>query len=777
MQQGKGGHSTGQSAGGRQLPTVQLPGAVQAGMQAGVQYMPCIVPMDQWNHCQNSGAVPIAQVQGNQLQNGALPQQMLSSLGLPLGSLASSSVPGDRQVMAAIGPHGNQNFARQPQMGGQAPPQDRRGRSPILRGRRSSPKPASTTTLPKENWGQRTAEGQQAWATPSGEGWKEPWRPGFVDPAQAEIRRTSVERRLSEERRLEHERKSEDVGAEWRKFDERNRQRASSKERNPTAEEGLDNLAEDPWRPSFVDPVQGEKRAKSVSRLLQSQETDGRVAQSPERQSERRGSPERRQSPIRRTSMERRVSTERRMLSSITFQRGYQQSDRWQATLPSGAPAQAYFVADPSALTQAARRLSFLGPQTLCAFDCQGVGLHAAAGTLCLILVAFQDEHGVLQVFMFDVMQLGEQLYCLTPFLQNQHVPKFTHDAQTNTQVLAHKFGISVLGVIDAGWACESLNGGKAVGSSLDVLDWCGTLTAAQKESALRLGQTPEHWGNRPIHKNTLSFAVHHMAALYAASPVLWERLSYAFGPTVFQTVAASSQHRANIAAQAGLACRQAFSSMVQQDTQQQGRPQAAPSFPGADAENADDADLDDWLAKRFTEGAAARKKEDSAGAKGATSLPNLAFPDRRALSKERLPFARAMLKDGDSPRTAAWRAAVAQTHPQSSLSASLSRHRSSSPSLENWLSRRTCEKGSRKAGEARRASSLPPAQKDSTFSGLRNGPLPAYSHIDHEVDHRAWVEIVEEEQEKEAKECEDDLFEELKLEEIRRLRQAEQLA
>jgi len=302
---------------------------------------------------------------------------------------------------------------------------------------------------------------------------------------------------------------------------------------------------------------------------------------------------------------------------------------------------------------------------------------------------------------------------------------------------------------------------------------------------------TPELWGHRPFQRGVLNHAVKHMGHLSAASPVLWERLSYTFGPNIFHTVQTTSQNRANIAASAGFACRQQFKTMYDDQTKNQPHPHAAAmGFPDS-AQVEDDGEMDDWLAKRFgkkggasasgDKGTPASAQSATVGERGAPAIPGIG---RRALSQDRLPLLASAMRDGDSPRTAAWRAVVAQmSAPHGGRAAASSqlgsRQRSSSPTLENWLARRTVEKG-KEPGESRRASSLPPPPRESVlepafgqFDGLPR-TMPVYSHIDVEVDHRPWVEIVEEEHEKEAKECEDDLFEELKQEDLRRLNEAE---
>lgn len=528
---------------------------------------------------------------------------------------------------------------------------------------------------------------------------------------------------------------------------------------------------QEPWRPTFKPSLMDEPFRRLPS-------TDRR--HSAER-AERRFSAERRlQSPPR-------GGKGKGPLTSIAFdrslQKGVQQSDWWTHSLHSGGNAHVSLVADASALGQAAHRLNFLGPETLAAVDCQGVGLHTAAGKICILQVAFR--HGVtLEVFLFDVAQLGEQVQVLLPFLQNARASKLIHNAQQYATVLAQQFGLTLAGVIDANWAYETLHG-KPLGCLSDLLDWCGVLPLNVKEEALRIERNPELWAHRPLARNVLMYAVQSICTLHSAVPVLWSRLTDALGPSVFDVADTASRQRVEVAAAAGWACRQAGLW-----TAEHIYPQAPnPGFPEPDPE------LNDWLAKRFGANSSTTPAPSSSPAAGGgtgnaargqgPALPSVA---RRAQSQEPLASATAVVRADDSPRTASWRAAMAQLGPQAQNRAFSARQRSSSPCLETWLARRSEIKAAEPALKPpRRASSLPPrgtgmdssgpqfAQPPLEQFGIGFQQMSEYTALDR--DQRPWAEILEEEQAQEAEEsrrCEEDLFEELQQEERRRLAQSE---
>lgn len=669
--------------GKRQLPTVQLAG----GIPPGVQYMPAIVPMEQWAQMQNSGAVPIGQMSAAQLSNGGY-----GGMGLNLLSLAGvRQFPGQMAGVAPMASGGmapmammgqmtqmNGSMAQQPSSGfsggGSRPA---RGRSPRAN-HRSSPEAKTSGGgggAQSESWRNFSQADQPSLSKNNS---KEPWRPTFdKDPEkrQSMERRHSVERRQSAERRHSAERRQ-------------------SAERRHSAERRFDGPG-------------GMRRSKSF----------GPTA------------------------------------DRMQFNQGVQMSERWQQPLSMGNTANVYLIADSTQLAQAAHRLSYLGQETVSAVNCEGVNLKTAAGRLCLIEVVFKDGAG-LQCYLFDVIQLGEQVNALSPFFTNPQASKIMIDATTNATVFAHKFGINLAGAIDAQWAYEALNR-KAMLSPIEVLDWINVSTPQLKDDYYRFERFPEYWGHRPFDRGALQFAVQSICMLHAGSSSLWKRLSMAYGQATYQMVVQTSQHRVDMAAAAGWACRQAGVWTEQTNN---------PYFAKQDK----DEELDDWLARRFQRPGPAEPVKPAGTALRASSQEPVLPPNA--------------LREGDSPRTAAWRARMAQINPMPLRSSSKSRQRSRSPSLERWLARR----GNAKGGEedlqltrpSRRASSVP----SSRDAQIKLPDLPDFSmslkvptaFTTNEVDGRAWAEIVEEEQALEARLVDEELFEDLKQEERKRISQAE---
>eukprot|EP00438_Fugacium_kawagutii_P004891 Skav229204 [mRNA] locus=scaffold2439:46560:63104:+ [translate_table: standard] len=349
---------------------------------------------------------------------------------------------------------------------------------------------------------------------------------------------------------------------------------------------------------------------------------------------------------------------------------GSQQSGQWQQPLPNGSPASVYLIADQNNFQQAASRLNFLGQGLTIVMDCHGWNLKTAAGKLCLLTVAFMD--GNLQVFIFDVMQLGEQMNILAPFFTNPNAAKISSDASTHATVLAHKFGINLTGVIDAQWAYETVQKRTMV-KPLEILEWCGMAPIEYKNEAERLATNPEVWGQRPLSQPVISHAVQGICLQHAAASVMWSHLDRAFGPTAFNKVAMNSQRRAEMAA----AAAKLWLCYLH--------------LPTEDYEK--EANLDDWLAKRF-----GRQEQ---------APPSAAV---RARSADKPPLPETAFREGDSPRTAAWRAAVAELNPPRIQP---SRQRSASPTLENWLNRREERRASARPGASHRASSLPSRERE----------------------------------------------------------------
>lgn len=255
-------------------------------------------------------------------------------------------------------------------------------------------------------------------------------------------------------------------------------------------------------------------------------------------------------------------------------------------------------------------------------------------------------------------------------------------------------------------------------------------------------------------------------------------------GPGAFKQVVQASSQIVEMASAAGWACRhqglytgdhERAETGGKSGSQQYGFTETGGFVKGP--RPADDHDLDDWLARRHGK------------PNGATRVPSQGpgGSSKRALSLEnRLPPT--AMRAGDSPRTASWRAAVAIQTPGALLGGA--RDRSGSPDLDDWLESRAKAKGATLAGSeeragrassldlprsreekrSRRAASQPPGHASDEFTGL-TFTLPKFCRPDE--DRRAWAEILEEEQAQEA-ECEEDLFQELRKEERKRLAQVE---
>lgn len=463
----------------------------------------------------------------------------------------------------------------------------------------------------------------------------------------------------------------------------------------------------------------------------------GRAASATRQNSiEQRHSAERRHSMDERHSAERRTSAERRPKPfGPTAQMTPQVSQFWQHELPSGETAQVWFVADGGYLTQAVYQLSCLKPDTVTAVDMRGLNL-SAGGTLCLVQVAFRAGTN-LNCFLFDILQLGVSFQAVMPFLQNGQISKLMYDAPTHAKILAQQFGITLAGVFHAETAYEMLAVKQPV-SMVDLLQWCGKASSVLKAEALMMERAPELWSHRPLAEDTLAFAINAVCILHAAGYVLWYRLCNKLGQSTAQMALQVSEQRAQAAAAAGWAVRQAG---VHQDRY--------------------DPELDKWIAQR---------QGLQAGTLSGAPQPYAPSPAVRA---------------GDSPRTASWRATVAQMQSRPSTELG-SRQRSSSPTLQSWLERRSAARRS-DDHKVHRASSLPPPK--STFVG-GGAAVPSMSptltagiepfrlgfHLDSLAsDGRTWAEILEEEQAREAeKDSEEDLFKQLQQEEQRRLVQAE---
>jgi len=435
------------------------------------------------------------------------------------------------------------------------------------------------------------------------------------------------------------------------------------------------------------------------------------------------------------------------------FQHEPQQSQWWQHSLPNGQPAQVFLVADPQALAQAVSRLSYQGPRSLTAVDIQGVNLRAAAGRLCLLQVAFWDGGG-LQCFLFDIMQLGEHVGALSPFLQHDQAPKLLYNAQLAATVLAHKFGITLAGIIDVGVAFGLLQKGGSLNSVMDYFEWCDVAVPGQRAQWSEIDANHEVWAHRPLDRNTLSCAVQGICTLHATYPLLSARLCASYGQNALEMLASMSHQLVQVHATAGWSCRHAGLWIGEQ---------------GASKEDVDDPGLDDWLAKRFG------NDKNKKGGAAVANRPKSPEHRIRALKLTELPVT--AVRATDSPRTASWRAAVAEL----AAPPGGSRQRSGSPNLESWLARRTQAKNGKDDPKSKRSASVPargeggPEEKknerwDASPFGI--GLPMGRDFVRPADDRRNWAEILEDEQAKEA-EDEEDIFEQLQQQERERLAQA----
>lgn len=530
--------------------------------------------------------------------------------------------------------------------------------------------------------------------------------------------------------------------------------------------------SKEPWRPSRPYPLKTSSLSPSPKMAERRHSAERRFSAERRSSAERRGSADRRHSLDRLRSM-RTSSVERgfrslpqrsksvgptafRRSGSIVVERdrerdhrpdrnqGVQLSEFWMHKLPNGNPVQVWIIADHGHLNQAAYRLNFLRPETVAAVDFQGVNLQSG-GKLSLCLVVFHD--GVcLNCFVFDLLQLGEHFRALMPFLQNNTVSKLIFDVPTHAKLCAQQFGITLAGVFHAQSAYELLVGTSA-NSLIDLLEWCGTAPPQARAEATMMERAPGLWAHRPLAQETIINGVHSISFLHAAGHVLWTRLCKFGGQQSAHTVTQTSQQRVQAAAAAGLQLR---NQGIQAGT------------------NVDDPELDTWLARRFGKG----------------SPP------------EDMPRPENIIRAGDSPRTASWRATVAQMHPNRSKSRgpSQSRQRSESPSLDTWIQQRNQIKGTDEGGptepKAHRASSLPPkrspdaVQTASDREFKPNSPMldAANLHLSYEQleslkgDGRTWADVLEEEQntqgqntQEEEKDADEELFNQLRQVDARR--------
>mmetsp|Transcript_41771 Transcript_41771/g.89691 ORF Transcript_41771/g.89691 Transcript_41771/m.89691 type:complete len:731 (-) Transcript_41771:209-2401(-) len=404
---------------------------------------------------------------------------------------------------------------------------------------------------------------------------------------------------------------------------------------------------------------------------------------------DRRHSAERRRSTERRFSRERRFSQERRAKSmgpSASYHnRQVELSRFWQQRLPNGKNVQVWVVADQQALSQAAYRLNYLQPGTVTAFELHGVNL-ASGGTLCLASVAFDDiSEPARNVVIFDVLQLGEQFQILGEFLSN-NISKLVYDVDTHAKICAQQFGMNMNRVFHAQSAFSLLRG-RNPETMVELLEWCGTSSPNLKQTSVMMDRVPELWTHRPLSRDTLNFAVEYLCSMLDSGHSLFNRLVEQFGASAEQKITSASEQRVNEAAQRGWELRNA-------------------GFTG----EPHDPELNNWLARRFGQTQANLRSGDDT------------FHDA--------------VRVGDSPRTASWRATVAQMGGASSRGMSRPRQRSSSPSLATWIARRNNLKPD--SSKIHRASSLPPNPSGFISDG---NPPPTSSNVKNSPQMRASVE------------------------------------
>jgi hypothetical protein len=430
-----------------------------------------------------------------------------------------------------------------------------------------------------------------------------------------------------------------------------------------------------------------------------------------------------------------------------------QESEQWQYTLPNGHSAYVFFVADPDSLARAMSHLAGQGTTSLTAVGFQGVNLNAAAGRLCLMQVAFYDR-SFLQVYLFDIMQLGEHVGALTNFLQSATTPKFIYSASLAGQVLAHKFGITLMGCIDVGIAYEMIENKQLIDLD-DFFDWCGVVIPGARQEAQRLKERPDFWAHRPLARSTINFAVQNIATLHASYPMVSTRMYSFCGPQSIDMALLRTNQVVKLSAQGGLACRSQGLWIGEQNPAKE-----------------HDHQMDDWLEKRFGQKSAAPPQR-----RGASPLRKDVKLDLPALPDT-------AVRAEDSPRTASWRAAVAALTAPSTAS----RQRSSSPTLESWLARRSQVGDIEKEPQSRRATSLPSITRKLPTTSL-NSEEPSeneakrwdggrafdigVSFLQPDEPRRQWVDMTEDE----TKEDQEELFAELDNVEKTRLAQAEKQA
>lgn len=740
-----------QPGGGRALPVLpgqlqplgdQLPDNLMAnseqGMQAGVQYMPCIVPIESAQSLP-AGAVPIGQLSPSQLPNAVMHINRMQA--------------GASMDMSGMGNQGGNFMSQRPERGRSPQGRPARGRSP--QGRQGMPGMQPQAAPPQQ---------ERDWANVRQRA-----------PIPEAHRQSAQAPRQDRDPQYNHSppRQSSPVKPGMLFTDgQRPHLLGPINENRPNSKE--------PWRPTGNEPWRQPERRASAERNERS--TERRASPVRTTAAERRGSgsptrgripnlgrpisAERRSSPVRTSSVgpraksvdPRHARTMGSMLLECDFNSLPQTSEMWQHSLPNGAPAMCFLVADKDALGRAITHLSQQGTSSLTALGFQGVNLRAAAGRLCLMQVAFFDR-SCLQVYLFDIMQLGEHVTALTGFLQSATTPKFIYNAQLAATVLAHKFGLTLMGCIDVGIAYQMIENNVLLELD-DYFDWCGVVIPGARQEAQKLQKNPDTWAHRPMAKSTVNFAVQNIATVHASYQMLSTRLFSFCGPQSIDMALLHTNQMVQVHATAGWSCRKAGLWVGEQNP----------------AKEHDDLAMDDWLQKRFGKKSAAPPTRREAS------------PLRQGVKLDLPALPETAVRAEDSPRTASWRVAVAALTAPSQPS----RQRSSSPTLDSWLARRSQVLDEEKEPQSKRASSLPsitrklpttslkpdePAKADNDAKrwdgpfdiGMRGIPFGQLGG-----DRKAWVDITEDEQTKDAEEDQEELFAELNNMTTTRLQQAE---
>lgn len=486
------------------------------------------------------------------------------------------------------------------------------------------------------------------------------------------------------------------------------------------------------WRPSFERSGSLPRRPPSLDRA--GSPTAARPFSKERRQSAERNSGNR--SPSRRASQEPRRG---KSFGPAARTGGSQPSEFWQHRLASGEVAHVWFIADQESLFQAISVLNCLRQAVVTSWDLQGINL-AQGGQLCLAQLAFHDGTNQ-NCYLFDILQLGDHFQGLMSFLQNPQVSKLVYDANTHSKILAQHFGIAIAGVFHAQAAYEML-ASRPSNNLVELLTWCGKAPPLMMHEVKMIGLAPELWSHRPLARDTLAFAVQSICALHSAGYVLWERLCTVGGSQNAHNFLQGSQQKLQQATQQGFSIRQTG---IYHDRY--------------------DPELDNWLARRHGKVSAALPK-----------LNNM--PDARAPVSA--------VREGDSPRTASWRAAVAQLQEVTRPELGGARQRSSSPTLTRWLERRHNlpeTEGEVQPRHINRASSMPPSSELLKAKVEEQvGGAAAMEALRHSLtleglagDGRTWAEILDEEKTLEAeKNSEEELFKTLQNEDRARIAQAE---